>query len=290
MFELNDITINDKNLFNEYYNKCKYTNSEANFTNMLMWQKEFNIKHTLIEGYLVLFFSLDDDCHSCQLPIGSGGNIIEVIKKIKTEYEKAGKKIRFRPLVPEIKDLIEREMPGEFEFTLERNFFDYIYSVNDLINLSGRKYHSKKNHLNQFINTYSHKFLEITKDNLEKCREAAFRLIESKREDTKAELLAAKILFDNYIRLPVKGAFIEINGEIAAVTVGEDFHGSVLIHFEKADPTYMGIYAAINNLFLKNFWSGYEYVNREEDMGIEGLRKAKLSYKPVKFIEKYTAR
>ncbi len=289
MFEVKDIAIEDKELFYHYYSQCKYLNSEASFINMFMWQKELKSSYTVIDDFLVLVFDRCETVKCCHVPAGKG-DIVPIIQKLERIYRDKGKNLALRPVTGEIKAYLEEKMPGRFDYAPERSYYDYVYSISELTQLKGKKYHSKKNHFNQFVSGYQYQYVPITAANIDRCAQVSYEWIVSRNEKYHSELEAAKKLFENYEHLPVKGAAIEVDGKIAAVTVGEDFHGTVLIHFEKADTQYTGIYAAINRLFLANEWSGYEYVNREEDMGIEGLRKAKLSYHPCRFIEKYTAR
>ena len=95
-------------------------------------------------------------------------------------------------------------------------------------------------------------------------------------------------VLDNYHRFEFKGALLRINGKVEAFTIGEELNDKIFVtHFEKANSEYAGIYQAMNCLFAKNTISDYIYVNREDDMGIEGLRKSKLSYNPVILLDKY---
>ena len=104
----------------------------------------------------------------------------------------------------------------------------------------------------------------------------------------KMEERSLEVMFEYFDALELCGGVIVIDGNIAAFSIGEKLNEScALIHVEKADTSYKGIYAAINNEFVKNEWSDFEYINREEDMGIEGLRKAKLSYRPHHMVKKY---
>ena len=133
------------------------------------------------------------------------------------------------------------------------------------------------------------KYERINIDNIELARDFAIDFI-MEREENEEELLAAKKLFDKFFDFPLIGAVLYANGEICAVTAGEMLNcNTAVIHLEKADSDIRGSFAAINNLFIKNEFSDVEFINREEDMGIEGLRRAKLSYRPYKMAEKFVA-
>ncbi len=280
MLEFKDLSIEDKDIVQGYYDKYGYPNSESNFTNMLMWQKSYNIKYAVICGFMVLSAYRPKSGGMYHFPIGEG-NLKDVLLKL-TDYP-------IKPLTKETAQIMENLLPGEYDFRHLRDSDDYVYSVEKLISLSGKKLHSKRNHYNFFINNYEYSYHKMTSDMREKCYVKACEWINERSEDPVEECEAVKVIFDNFDRLRVVGGYIMCGGEIAAVTIGEKFHGNALIHIEKADTRYRGIYAAINKLFLENEFADCTYVNREEDMGIEGLRKAKMSYNPEYLIEKYEA-
>ena len=137
----------------------------------------------------------------------------------------------------------------------------------------------------------SYNYNVITPQNINDCSKTALRWISERNGDPdREEYIAAEAMFDAFFELELKGAFLTVDGEIVAITVGENNFGTVIIHFEKANPEFKGAYAAINQMFLENEFSELYYVNREEDLGIDGLRKAKLSYKPTILLEKITAK
>ena len=181
-------------------------------------------------------------------------------------------------------------MPGKFEFEEKRAMSDYVYNTADLISLSGKKYHGKRNHLNKFLSLYNWTYKNIDKTNLKKCAEFVARITSERNPDPAHEINAMNLLFDNFFELGVTGGCIEIDGRIAAVSVGEKMGDTALIQVEKADTAFDGAYAAINQIFLKNEFSDCRFVNREEDMGVAGLRKAKMSYHPAFLYTKYTAK
>ena len=184
---------------------------------------------------------------------------------------------------------------AEFNIQAERDDFDYVYLAEDLINLSGRKYHGKKNHLNQFRKDYpTAEYVPITAEIIPKCREELNRWYEIHKKENPDdpflcyEQAAIHEIFDNFKEFNLKGGALSLGEKVVAFTFGEQLNSdTAVIHVEKADPTVRGAYTAINHDFVANEWSEMTYINREEDMGLEGLRQAKESYKPVKMIEKY---
>lgn len=282
------ITIDDKNIFNEYYNMCGYKNSEANFTNMFIWKDGYDMEYAVVDGFLVLMAKTTKGEPFYYFPAGSG-NLKSVIEKLDDHYKSLGTVYSIRPLTEDTKHTLETEMPGFFRFERHRDYDDYVYEIKNLIELPGKEYHAKKNHFNGFVKNYQYSYNRITPDTQEMCKEKIIEWIKARGSDNVAEIKSIEEMFGHYNSLDVIGAYLEVDGDIAAITVGENHQGTALIHIEKANTQYKGAYAAINKLFLQNEFSELKYVNREEDMGIDGLRKAKLSYHPAFMIEKYIA-
>ena len=282
------ITAEDKKTFDGFYNQRRYPGSEANFTNAFVWQDLYNIRYTIYDGFLILTGRCPEMGDYYVFPVGTG-DIRSPLHMMDEHYRAMGREYTLRCLTKEQTALVEDAMPGHFEFKHSRGSDDYIYEIDKMIALTGKKYNSKRNHLNRFLRTYDYTYHKITTtDDIVRCLDAACRLtILREDENLEDELASLGRMFDNYTSLGLTGAYIEIDGQIAAVTVGEAHHEDVLIHVEKGDIQYHGIYPAINQLFLKNEWQGYRYVNREEDLGLENLRKAKLSYHPAFLLEKY---
>ncbi|MEG1436658.1 MAG: phosphatidylglycerol lysyltransferase domain-containing protein, partial [Oscillospiraceae bacterium] len=160
--------------------------------------------------------------------------------------------------------------------------------------LPGKKFHSKRNHISNFEKTYDWSYEEINKENMQECIEMNRKWeAENKMRNPDGmnkEELAIIRAFDNFDELGFKGGLIRANGEVVAYTMGERLNDNTFCtHIEKAFADIRGAYPIINREFAKNTLTEYEFVNREEDMGIEGLRKAKLSYNPVYLVSKYRA-
>ena len=162
-----------------------------------------------------------------------------------------------------------------------------------LAELTGKKYHSKKNHFNSFKNKYNFKFELINEENISQCISFA-REWYSENEATSTlvrEQKALECAFENYFKLNLIGAIIKVENKIVAFCIGEEMYNKNIFctHFEKADYNFQGAYTAINKLFSEFLINDFKLVNREDDAGIEGLRKAKLSYHPEILLEKYYA-
>ena len=218
------------------------------------------------------------------------------ITKIIEMFKECGQTLKFAGLEKSFIEELAKYPDATFEISSDRDNSDYVYLAQDLINLSGRKFHGKKNHLNQFYKDYpSAEYLPITAEIIPQCREVLKNWYEH-HEDSgdiyiEQEKDAINEIFDNFDEFKLKGGAILLGGKIVAFTFGEQLNSdTAVIHVEKADPSIRGAYTAINQNFVKHEWANMTYINREEDMGIDGLRKAKESYHPVKMIEKFTAK
>jgi hypothetical protein len=175
----------------------------------------------------------------------------------------------------------------------DRGQSDYVYLAEDLIKLQGRKYHRKRNHIKQFKEKYSYQYLPLTSEWISECLRLETEWCDLRHCEAIPGLLnesvAIKEALTCYETLGLKGGAILIDGKVEAFTLGEPLNqNTVVIHIEKANSAYEGLYSLINQAFLENEWAEYTYVNREQDLGEEGLRKAKESYFPHHMINKYT--
>lgn len=218
------------------------------------------------------------------------------IYEAKRIFEEKGYELTLRLLPDHMIDIIEAACPGELKFAADRPNYDYVYRRQDLVDLKGRDYHGKKNHLNYFHKNYQFEYIQLTSA----MAEDAMRFIEefnARKEIPEFEMQLLKMeeeamadVFRNLERVGYLAGAILIDDKIEALSVGGYLNkNTVTVHVEKANINFRGLYQAINNEFCKNVPSHIEYINREEDMGIPNLRKAKLSYKPVKLVEKYIA-
>lgn len=192
------------------------------------------------------------------------------------------------------KEELENNFPGKFEFYEMRQFFDYIYNSEDLNKLAGRKYHGKRNHISYFKKTFNWQYEKITKDNINDCYEMNKKWEKAndgaENDELQSELIAIKRGFDKFEELGFVGGLIRVDGEVIAYTFGEKINDDVFCtHVEKAFADIRGAYPIINQQFCEHELTGYKYINREEDTGDEGLRKAKESYYPAILLKKYRA-
>ncbi|MBR2578916.1 MAG: DUF2156 domain-containing protein, partial [Clostridia bacterium] len=185
---------------------------------------------------------------------------------------------------------LENLFPNKFEITPQRNDFEYIYSVKELADLKGKKYHGKRGHIKKFSknNEWIYAPLNMSK------KEAYIKFFESwfneKPETNPNELTSIEKALQYYDELGLYGGVISIGEKIVVCAIGERLSSETFdVHFEKALGEFADAYTVINNELCKHIQNEYRFINREEDMGIPGLRKAKLSYHPISFVEKYSA-
>ncbi len=222
----------------------------------------------------------------------------EATEKFLAYFEQQGRPFVMTGIEKGYAEVLQNFAGASFSIEPDRDNFDYVYLSEKLISLSGRKLHSKKNHLNAFRKMYPQaEYLPITEDILPDCLEELQRWYDIRIQDEPDdpfigwESRAIREVFADYAYFGLKGSAIRLDGRIIAFTFGEQLNtDSVVVHVEKADPAIRGAYPAINQAYVKHYWQEMTYINREEDMGHEGLRKAKESYKPVKMIEKFNVK
>ena len=190
------------------------------------------------------------------------------------------------------KERLEQLMPGVFTFEPIRAGFDYIYLTDDLVQLAGKKYHSKRNFVQRFDREQEGRweFKTITPEMLPLIAEFNGNWYQTNTGGGAPEIKATANLFDNYTALECMGCALFVDGQMVAYEVGSRINSDMVgVHIEKANSAYVGAYQKINHLFATHFCQKFKYINREDDVGVEGLRKAKLSYHPYKLLSKYRA-
>ena len=225
------------------------------------------------------------------LPPAGPGDKGKALESLCEELRRISPEGRIRRVGEEfVKQHVDRE---KYDCIPDRDNSDYVYLTRDLIQLSGNKYHRKKNHLNQFTKKHVFEYRELTVELVEcflEMQEGWCQLREcTEKPDLLAEDYAIREALTRFEELEYQGGAILMNSRVQAFSLGEPLNGdTAVIHVEKANPDIPGLYAAINQLFCSNAWSHLTYVNREQDMGLEGLRKAKESYYPHHMVNKYT--
>ena len=292
-----ELKIEDKNILDPYFQLNYHENSHLNFTNLFMWRKPYHIEWCIEEDILFFIAEYNEEKFALQ-PLCTEDKFFMAIDKFKAYFAEQNLPLVFSGLEEMAVEKLKEYPAGEFEFEDNRDDYDYVYNSADLIKLSGRKFHSKKNHLNSFRKNYPEaKYLPINDDIITLCKITINGWYKKRLALTpddpfiKAERDAIIEVLNNFDALKLKGGAIFLVNKVMAFTFGEALNtDTAVIHVEKADPDVNGAYTAINQAFVENEWADMAYINREEDMGLEGLRKAKESYRPVKMIKKFTAK
>ena len=257
---------------------------ELSFANLLIWQPLYNNCYCIVDGILYLK-SYDDNIETYSLPFGDMKTgmqkIIDHVGHLPAIWAQAGKRFdEFKELYGEYYDIFE-----------SRNEFDYIYNSFDLINLSGKKYHSKRNHISSFSKKHDWRYEEISAKNIDKvklCAKKWYGQYDDMDEELKNEMRGVELMLDNMEALDIVGGAIVVGDEVVSFTLGSAINEQIYnIHTEKALDDFDTAYSVINREFAARNLANYQYINREDDLGIEGLRRAKLSYRPQIILPKY---
>lgn len=291
------ITLDMKPLVESYTKAWKLKNSEYTFTNLFMWGKSENIR--IAEHNNALYISLQDDESSQPLMFAPltrdiDGDYAAALDVATQYFHSIGVTPLYKAICGPIKEAFAK-CEG-YTLTEDRDNHDYIYCAQSLLTLSGKKLHSKRNHINQFRAQYvdSYHYLPLRPEMLDECLALFCEWLENKDLSTPGiinEMDAIRRIITHMDALNVVGGGICIGGKLAAFTLGEKIDDEMaLIHIEKADSSIMGLFTFINQQFVEHEFAQMQCINREEDMGLEGLRRAKLSYNPTMLLEKFEGR
>lgn len=290
MLEFRDITLNDKDRITLALRSSDFMGCEYSFANNMAWKRLAGSKISFYKNfYICCAFETENDAPHFIFPAGQGDHR-EVINEMKRFSDAMCKPLIICGVTEKNLSVLNEIFPDQFTAEYDRNSSDYIYLASDLQELKGKKYHGKRNH---FAKLKEYEYSPITEKDFDDCICFCTQSynIRSGNADHSfiAEQYAINTYFSYFEELELKGGIIRINGETAAVTIGEKLNSETFcVHIEKADTEFPGIYAGINKLFAESETQGFKYINREEDMGIDGLRKAKLSYHPAFLLNKYT--
>ena len=289
----NPLTINDKHLFDKYLRDYSFTTSEYSFTNLIIWRKGCDISYTIYNGALIIKKKDFKGNYHFMQPIGyKKENLISIIEKLKEYKLENGMKYLFKDIEKSFLSDLKDIYGDKAQIEEDVDNFDYIYDSEKLISLSGKKLHGKKNHYNYFIKTYNYTIRDFSEPGVkEDCIKASRAWHEEKYNGDEYlvhELEGIREIILNLEKLNLKGMAVYVDGIIAAFTIGEPVNEDMaIVYIEKGLPDVKGIYTFINKTFVENYLNNVKYINREQDLGIEGLRKAKKSYYPLKLEEKY---
>ena len=259
---------------------CEYT-----FGNMLCWGQVYHPQAAYFNGMCTIRYEHRDRL-SYSFPLGEG-DLQAFVEQMAKDAASQGKPMALHGVTQP--HLAQVAFLGAAPQS-DRSDSDYVYLTEDLINLSGKKYHGKRNHISFFQKNYHWSFEPVNPENLSACwqmYEEWYGQNITEDPSLSRERQALKLAFSHFEELGLVGGALFVEDKVVAFTIGEEQNPEVFVtHFEKA-LDLRGAYPMINQQFAKNCLSSYRLVNREEDMGLEGLCKAKLSYYPHLILDKY---
>lgn len=288
MLDLRPIKLEDKELYERFAICYGHHNIEASFANKYIWAEAmktrmFADEHNmyLIFNYAGQDFMVPPFLKECDI------NFAEPMRKCEEYMMNTVGRFLIKGVTNEIKAQIEKDCPGIYRFEPDRINYEYVYLTEDLATLRGKKLHAKRNHINKLLSQHAYEYRAYTDSDYDACIALQNEWIQSKDDADCDELVVIARALANLERLDLKCGVLFIDGKLEAFSIGEGFGDMAIIHIEKANANIDGAFPLINREFVRNEWSDMKYINREEDMGLEGLRKAKLSYNPVFLLEKY---
>jgi hypothetical protein len=292
MIKFKDITLEDKEIIQSFTLKSWRRNCELSFVNIMSWMFLYRVQYALINDFLLMRF-LNNGELVYSMPVGNGNMRIalnELIEDAKSQQ------VEFR-LHGACKNLcaeIEEAMPNKFKYTINRKFSDYIYLRENLVTLKGKKLQPKRNFINRFQrNNSNYQYKPLTRDLIDECIALekmwyCKNITDEGYENISAERTALNYAIHHFDELDLLGGVLFADGRIVAFTYGGAINYETFdVCIEKADVNIEGAYAMINHEFAKHIPEQFVYINREEDIDVPGLRKAKLSYQPEMILEKY---
>ena len=284
------VTVADKPLFDSYLGGSDVQNCDLCFANVFAWSDTYHSEVAEVEGFLVIRFD-NGDTKCYMQPIGNGDKS-KVVEWLRRDAFAQRIPLRLYGLSHEWRTFLEECYPSEFAFDAPRALCDYIYRVEDLAQLQGRRYQPKRNHLNRFVMRYAWYAEPLSRANVKDCLALNERWLYGRivGDAERAEQLAIHRAVENMESLGLRGLVLYADNRAVAFSYGTPINSNTFCtHIEKHDVAVEGASTMINRLMAQSLDEEFEFVNREDDLGLEGLRFAKMSYYPSLLLEKISA-
>ncbi len=284
------LTIGDRRELHPRLRAYAPVTSELTFTNLFIWRGGQRYRWSLLDEHLLILAVPGGDhslAHALP-PVGPAGRLSVIVRLLDWMAETG-----LRPLIHRADPRLAAELAdSELVVSPIREHFDYLYRRRDLAELDGAAYETKRNHINALLRRVEPRYKPLGPEHLMPAKRLSDEWCRMRRCKDELDLVneweAIRELLNHYDELDLSGAVIFLDDRLKAFTVGERLNdNTAVIHIEKGDPEERGVYPLINRLFCRNALSAYEYVNREQDLGLPGLRRAKQSYRPVELVEKF---
>jgi hypothetical protein len=294
MLEFKPITIDDKETIHGFFIKSVFGNCDFSFANIFSWKHLYNTTVAVEDDFLYIRFQALGDLPGYLFPLGTG-DLKKALERLAQDARARIAPVRLYAITQKMFNLIEEAMPGQFNYKKERDWYEYIYASEDLISLVGKKFQPKRNHINKFKRTYQWEYLPISREIIPDCLNLYDRWCAenggcNSEQSLIEERIATQKAFHYFEALGLIGGALRINGEILAYSYGQPLGKDVFgVHAEKCLYEIDGGFTMINQQFAEHNCADYPYINREEDLGLLSLRKAKMSYQPAILLEKGSA-
>jgi hypothetical protein len=278
--EFKPITIEDQKFIEEFITKYPSEACEIIFGNLFIWRNYEHARFTTVNDNLCIFCEPPSEPPYFLQPIGEN-RMKETVNIC----------LDFAQRLSRIPEKFVEEYCGGHRRDPDRDNFDYVYLTKNLIELKGKRYDGKRNRMRKFKKSHSYRYLKLSTEHLDDCRLLLEEWLAAKAS-TDGLLIAQRDAILESLRyfetLRLVGGAIEVEGRIAAFSIGEKLKEDIaVIHIEIVGSKYEGLSQVMNHEFIKNEWSAYKFINREQDLGIAGLRRAKTSYNPHRMVKKY---
>jgi len=294
MIRFQPVTLADKDLIISYTLPGEYRDNNLSICNLCSWHFISESSYALLNHQLIIRFRTREGLPIYSLPFGKG-ETTSTIRLLEEEAHNNHQPLLFFGAQPFLKDNLKKYTHLSFEYTCNRDHFDYLYYRKNLAELKGNNYQPKRNYINRFRKKYpDYQYTPLTTEILPHCLKLAEKWCEThnckENFNLQAEQQSMQFAIENFNALGLYGGALWFNQKIIAFTYGSSInYDTFCIHIEKADTRFDGAYTVINHEFASRIPEYYTYINREEDLGISGLRKAKLSYYPALLLEKCQA-
>jgi len=291
---LKEMTIEDKEIILSYTNKRTVYSCEYGLTTLFMWQNMYKPHLFFNENYMLIFEHYEDECYSL-MPMCTPEYFDESFKMTIKLFEEIEESFEMYCVDEQYATFIKENYGEHFHVEAPRDLADYIYDAEKLRKLSGDKLRKKKNHINAFLRDYADRYLHrelsrMDKEVISDFLEEWCLLHGDENSHLQEEIIGIHFILENLETLEAKAIGVFVDGRLEAFSMASSINEGreAIIHVEKANTEIRGLYPFINQLFLTEYLTKVELVNREDDLGLEGLRKAKMSYEPLRLEHKYT--
>ncbi len=278
--DLRPVSLEDRAIFDEYLGRAAFGACEMSFANIFIWRGSEHPRWAMLDGSLCVLVEPDFEPPYVLPPVGS----VDLERTVEACLTLA-------PRLSRVPEDMARALAASFRVEEDPDNFDYLYRVEDLSGLKGKRYDGKRNRIRKFESTFAHEYHSLTPADVPGCVRLLEDWFEEKRNGDpymQAEKLAIHEALDAFEILGLKGGVVKVGGRVEAFTLGGPLTtDTAVIPIEIANPGLVGLAQWINREFVRREWAGFSYVNREQDMGVPGLRQAKESYQPARLFKKY---